>query len=323
MTRQPDIPVLISSAGRRGALVRAFRQAGGDAGRVIVHACDMDPALSSGCGLADMAHQVPRCSDQDFIDRIGKIVRENNIRLIIPTIDTELEVYAAAADRLIRTGTHVHVSPLQVITTVRDKVRTMQVLDVAGVPVPKTSAEAELRENAAHCRWPLFGKPVSGSSSRGLGIYNRPEDLPESFSEPMMFQPVLEGPEYTINMYIDRAGKLRCVIPHLRIQTRAGEVEKGRTERRSDFRQLAEGIHHALPDARGVICFQVIDDARRGPQVIEINARFGGGYPLAHHAGARFADWLIQEMTDQPLRANDDWRDGVTMLRYDDAVFSG
>lgn len=312
------IPVLISSAGRRGALVRSFQAAGAQ-----VHGCDMQPDLSSGCMLADHAHQVPRCSDPAFIDRIEEIVRQNGIRLIVPTIDTELSAYAEAADRLAAAGAYVHVSDPETIAVVRDKTRTMQVLADAGVAVPATCSEAELRADPDRLGWPVFGKPVGGSASRGLGTYAGIADLPGGFPEPMMFQPVLSGPEYTINMFIDRAGALRCVIPHLRIQTRAGEVEKGRTARRADLRALAEGIHRALPNARGVLCFQVIDDATHGPQVIEINARFGGGYPLADHAGGHFAEWLLQELTGQPLAANDDWRDGVTMLRYDDAVFTG
>ena len=312
------IPVLISSAGRRGALVQTFRTAG-----AVVHGCDMQPELSSGCMLADQAHQVPRCSADDFIDRIEEIVRGNGIRLIVPTIDTELSAYAEAAPRLAAAGAYVHVSPPEVIAVVRDKTRTMAVLAAAGVPVPETCSEAELRADPDRLGWPVFGKPVGGSASRGLGTYASLADLPGSFPEPMLFQPVLTGPEYTVNMFIDRDGLLRCVVPHLRIQTRAGEVEKGRTARRADLRALAEGIARALPQARGVLCFQVIDDETRGPQVIEINARFGGGYPLAHHAGAQFANWLLQELAGQPSAANDDWRDGVTMLRYDDAVFTG
>lgn len=316
-----DIAVLISSAGRRGALVRAFREA---APGVLVHGCDMQPDLSSGCMMADRAHKVPRCSDHGFIPRIEEIVRQNGIRLIVPTIDTELASYAGAAARLAEAGAFVHVSPPGVIAAVRDKLRTMQVLAAAGVPVPDTCTEAELAADPGRLGWPVFGKPVAGSASRGLGIYRCPEDLPRDFAEPMMFQPLLSGAEYTVNIFIDRDGALRCVIPHLRIQTRAGEVEKGRTERRADLHALAEGVHRALPAARGVLCFQVIDDPRRGPQVIEINARFGGGYPLAHHAGARFADWLIEELGGQAAAsANDDWREGVTMLRYDDAVFTG
>lgn len=312
------IPVLISSAGRRGALVRAFRAAGAQ-----VHGCDMQPDLSSGCMLADRAHQVPRCSDPGFIDRIEEITRQNHIRLIVPTIDTELAVYADAAPRLAAAGAYVHVSPPEVIAVIRDKTRTMAVLAAAGIPVPATCSETQLRADPDRLGWPVFGKPSGGSASRGLGTYAGPGDLPARFAEPMMFQPVLTGPEYTVNMFIDRAGALRCVVPHLRIQTRAGEVEKGRTVRRADLRDIAHAIAGALPQARGVLCFQVIDDAVRGPQAIEINARFGGGYPLAHHAGAAFADWLMQEVQGQAPAAHDDWRDGVTMLRYDDAVFTG
>jgi carbamoyl-phosphate synthase large subunit len=55
--------------------------------------------------------------------------------------------------------------------------------------------------------------------------------------------------------------------------------------------------------------------------ILEINARFGGGYPLAHRAGAPFTQWLLEEATDRSSSAHDDWRPGVTMLRYDEAIF--
>lgn len=302
--------VLISSAGRRAALLRAFREVEG----VEIHACDLRPELSAACAMADLAHAVPRCDGPDFIPCIARIVRDHRIGLIVPTIDTELAAYASAD-----LGAAVHVSSPDTIAIVRDKGRTMQLLGAAGIPVPETLTEAGLRAGNP-LGWPVFGKPASGSASRGLGVYGS-DDLPDRFAEPMIFQPVLSGPEYTVNLYIDRQGALRCVIPHRRIQTRAGEVEKGRTERRPDLRAIAEAIVATLPGARGVLCFQVIDDAARGPQVIEINARFGGGYPLAHHAGARFADWLVAETRGGPCPAHDDWREGVTMLRYDDAVF--
>lgn len=317
MTNFSDLRVLITSAGRRGALVGCFREAG--AGQV--HGCDLVPDLSSACQLADMAHQVPRVTDPGYAQALAGIVAEHGIGLIVPTIDTELAALAEAAPMLGQAGARVHVSSPATIVEVRDKMRTMELLGAAGVPVPPTCREAELRAEPDRLGWPLFGKPSGGSASRGLGRYGALADLPDSFPEPMIFQPLLEGPEYTVNIFVDHSGQLRCVIPHLRLQTRAGEVEKGRTERRADLHEIARGITRALPDLRGVACFQVIDDARLGPVVIEINARFGGGYPLAHHAGARFADWLLDETAGQPCRAHDDWAEGVTMLRYDEAVF--
>jgi carbamoyl-phosphate synthase large subunit len=55
--------------------------------------------------------------------------------------------------------------------------------------------------------------------------------------------------------------------------------------------------------------------------VFEINARLGGGYPLAHQAGATFTKWLLEEALGLPCTAVDTWRAGVEMLRYDTAVF--
>ena len=57
--------------------------------------------------------------------------------------------------------------------------------------------------------------------------------------------------------------------------------------------------------------------------MIEINARFGGGYPLVDHAGATFAQWLLEEVAGLSRTVHDDWREGVLMLRYDAAVFRG
>ena len=89
-------PVLISSAGRRAALLAAFREAGAG----VVHACDLNPDLSAACRLADAAHAVPRCDAPGFVEAVEAIVRDNGIRLVVPTIDTELPAYAEAAGPL-------------------------------------------------------------------------------------------------------------------------------------------------------------------------------------------------------------------------------
>ena len=57
-------------------------------------------------------------------------------------------------------------------------------------------------------------------------------------------------------------------------------------------------------------------------QFIEINPRFGGGFPLAAQAGADFPRWIIEMMLGRdPQIALDGWIDGLLMLRFDDAVF--
>jgi carbamoyl-phosphate synthase large subunit len=165
-------------------------------------------------------------------------------------------------------------------------------------------------------------KPRSGSSSIGIRVVSSPEELAAlELGADQMVQELLRGDEYTVNLFFDQAGRLRCAIPHRRYEIRAGEVAKGVTRRHPDLERIAWGLGAALEGARGALCFQAIVDAAGVPGVFEINARFGGGYPLAHRAGAPFAQWLLEEITERPPSAHNDWQDGILMLRYDHAIF--
>jgi carbamoyl-phosphate synthase large subunit len=316
--------ILFTSAGRRVELLRCFRHAANSLDMDLdVLACDLNPSMSSACHAADQAFDVPHCSDPGYANVVFNIARKHSVHLVVPTIDPELQPLAVAAEHFSSNGIRVHVSPPSVVAVAQDKLKTAQLLGAAGVSVPATYSLEDTRSLPLGLKWPMFMKPKAGSASRGLQIIQSADHLPSQTDEPMLLQEFLRGPEYTVNIFIDMAGVLRSAVMHRRLQVRAGEVEKGRTERREDLHKLAGLIGKALPDARGVLCFQVIDDQDLGPQVIEINARFGGGYPLADHAGATFAQWLMEEVAGLPCTANNEWRNNVTMLRYDAAIFNG
>lgn len=319
-----DVTILVSSAGRRVGLIDCFRRSAEGIGiGLTVLACDLDPQLSAACQTADRAFAVPRCDDPAFVEALLDIVRAHDVDLVVPTIDPELAPLSAASNRFRALGARVHVSPPHVIDIVRDKLKTAEALAAAGVPSPWTCALEDAARIDGKAVWPLFLKPSMGSASRGIRIVHGPDDLPSAPDEPMILQQLLEGPEYTVNMFIDAFGGLSSAVAHRRLSVRAGEVEKGCTERDPVFRELAEGVHRAVPDARGVLCFQAIIDRTVGPSVFEINARFGGGYPLAHRAGAEYARWLLEEVAGFPSTAHDNWLSGVLMLRYDNALFVG
>ncbi len=314
--------MLVTSAGRRAGLLDCFRASAERMNMALeIHACDLHPELSAACALADAQFAAPRCSDADYTPVLLDYAKSHDIALLVPTIDTELQPLAAARADFEALGTYVHVSSEEVIDIVRDKNRTTDALAKAGVPVPRTATLEEFRSDHAGWNWPLFVKPVAGSASRGIAVVQSIEELQSVYDEPMLVQELLSGDEYTINLFVDGEGVMRAAVPHLRLSVRAGEVEKGRTERRAEFETIARNLAAALPGARGVLCFQLFDDPRLGPRIFEINARFGGGYPLADRAGGYFAENVLRSAMDMPLVACDDWQDGVTMLRYDNAVF--
>jgi carbamoyl-phosphate synthase large subunit len=78
-------------------------------------------------------------------------------------------------------------------------------------------------------------------------------------------------------------------------------------------------VAERLDGLRGPMNVQIFCDGE-DVNVIEINLRFGGGYPLAHHAGARFAQWLVDETIGGKSIRSEGWTEGLVMLRYDAEV---
>ena len=74
--------ILISSAGRRVSLVRAFQK---ELKKIYpnakVYASDADPTLSGACQIADGYFKVPFVTHPDYFDVLIKECRDRNIEL--------------------------------------------------------------------------------------------------------------------------------------------------------------------------------------------------------------------------------------------------
>ena len=103
-----------------------------------------------------------------------------------------------------------------------------------------------------------------------------------------------------------------------------GEVSHGITVKSSFLMDLGSAVAERLPGSYGPLCFQLIYDPALGElgsesvSVTDLNARFGGGYPLCHAAGGNFVEWLILEAEGKPLPGSaGEWTDGVVIDRRD------
>jgi len=321
------VTVLVSSAGRRVALMNLFRESADKLGLDLrILASDMDPSLSSACHASDRSFKVAHCNAPGYVDSLIGICEQNQVNLVVPTIDTELEILARARQDGRFGSTGIAVSDPETIALVRDKLACSAHLSRLGIPVPRTIPAGEVLARAKAWEWPLFAKRISGSRSVGAKLVKDPESLRVFMTEhqDLIVQEVCRGREYTVNLYIDSRGVLRSIAAHLRMEVRDGEVSKGITVRDARLEKMAKVLVQAIPGLRGPVCFQVFmeDVKERLPLITDINARFGGGYPLAHAAGAEFTTYLLAEQVGLEC----EWgpllvKDGVTMLRYDAAVF--
>lgn len=318
-----EFNVLISSAGRRVRLLEIVRDSLallGLKGRVI--AADMSP-LSAAFNAADSGFLVPPCRSPEFVPEMLELCRRQSVNLVVPTIDTELATYAASRERFCDMGTAVSVSSPEVIAIGGDKVATHDWLVGNDLPTVKQAPITDVLANPAAWRLPLIAKPRDGSASIGLVRIESMEALqPLAAKANYIVQEQARGREYTVDFLIDKRGCLVDRVARLRIETRAGEVSKGLTVRHAGVLGLVDRLCSALVGAYGCLNVQIFwDEEQQVGRIIEINPRFGGGFPLAWAAGAHFPKWLIEDLLGLKSSASfDGWRDKVMMLRYDAEV---
>jgi carbamoyl-phosphate synthase large subunit len=312
--------ILLTSIGRRVALLKAFRQSmrqSNISGKLV--ATDLKTTAPAAF-LADASELVPRIDDPLYIDSLLDICSRYNIDLLIPLIDTELLLLSKYRQKFTELGVKLLVSSIATNDICFDKNKTSQFFIKSGVKTPKIYQLDEVEE----WHYPLIVKPASGSSSVGVHrVGNRHElEFFSSYVKDAIVQELIVGEEYTIDVLLDLNGKALSIVPRLRMETRAGEVSKGRTTNHPALIAAAKQVAESLPGAVGCITIQCFVRTNGDIYFIEINPRFGGGYPLSYQAGADFPSWIMQLINgERPQIAIDDWEDNLVMLRYDDAIF--
>jgi carbamoyl-phosphate synthase large subunit len=311
---------LVLSAGRRVELIRSFkeqRDAMGLNSRIL--SADIDPQLAPACHVADEGFECPRATEAHYVDSLLELCIRQEVGLVIPTIDTELLPLARNRALFLDNNIHVSVADLQVVEKCRDKRQSGELFAAMGLSYPEIYKPNTIR-------FPAFAKPVSGSSSKGVMLLHSASDAEStvfSSSETMICEYI--GPpfvEYTVDAYFDFNGVLTCLVPRLRIETRAGEVSKGVTRKNPVYTQMLVAAS-VLKGCRGCITIQVFYNPETEEIIgLEINPRFGGGYPLSYAAGAPFPGWLMAEaFLQQQIPFHEAWKPDLLMLRYDAAIW--
>ena len=313
--------ILITSAVQRVALVKEFQET---LTRFFsdgkVYTTDMTPKLAPAAYVSDGCFEVPRCTSEDYIESLLTICLGNGIGLIVPTIDTELSILSANKEIFAKQGISVSVSDYEFVMMCRDKRNTGDFFEKHSIRVPRP-----IDKN--HPTFPLFAKPYDGSLSTNLHYIKKSEELTEELmNDPkLLFMEYIDKEvykEYTVDMYYGRDHRVKCIVPRERIKIRAGEINKGLTEKEPLMEYLYERLE-TIEGCVGCICIQVFLNRQSGDVVgIEINPRFGGGYPQTYAAGGNYPEYLIREFfRDEEIEYFDGWKDHLLMLRYDDAIY--
>lgn len=311
--------VLITAGSRRVPLVQGFQRAlSQSAHGGIVVVTDVNP-MSPAVYAADRSFRVGLSKEPGYIDQILAIAIGERVGLVVPTIDDELALFGHARSRFAEHGILVAVSRPETTSLCDDKYATCRELGRRGVAAAPSWLPDTLPATPA---FPLFVKPRHGRGGVGAHYIRNPRDLAFflDYVDGPIVQEYLNGPEFTIDVLCDFAGRPLSIVPRRRDHVRAGVIDRGCTVNDPVLIALAQACTTALPffGAINIQC-RVVDGT---PVVFEINPRFSGGIPLTIEAGADFPRMLVDLAAGRPVApAIGRFRDRLWMTNYEASVF--
>lgn len=302
--------ILFTCAGRRTYLLKYFKENLSEGDNVV--ATDMQlsaPALQA----ADVRIQVPAVYDPKYIDITLDICKEQKIDALLCLNDLELPILAENKASFEALGVNMIVSDPAVIDIAFDKYKTAVWVESIGLNAPLTYVRLEDAKAAlekGEISFPLFMKPRWGSGSIGLETIDDMEELDIYYhllmkkikktilatasvgDEYIMIQEKLTGKEYGLDVMNDLEGNNVAVSVKQKLAMRAGETDKAITIDLPEVHKMGMVIGERLKHI-GNLDVDIMQRANGDYCVLELNPRFGGGFPFSYEAGVNLPKAII------------------------------
>ncbi|ADI13245.1 ATP-grasp domain-containing protein [Truepera radiovictrix] len=329
---QSTLNILLTSAGRRNYLVEYFQEALGGRGRVFAaDAKSSAPALQEADGIL----LVPPIGHKHYIDALVEFCQEERVALLVPLNDLELPLLASAKARFEAVGTTLVVSSREVVDLCFDKWAAYRWLCGEGFLTPQTYLSLEAAKaglERGELRFPLVLKPRWGSASVGLEFPQDLEELELAFAlarrrlartslageapgNALLIQAFVAGDEYGLDVVNDLQGGHVTTFVKQKLGMRAGETDSAVTVADAALQDLGAALGRRLQHLGNLDCDVLVNET--GAWVLELNPRFGGGYPFSHVAGANLpAALLAWAAGETPEQAWFQTQAGVAASKY-------
>lgn len=267
-------------------------------------------SLAPGGFMADIFSTMPEAREESlFVDKLFELVKIHKVTALMPSSGFDIYPYSKYRKELQELGANAVVSDIEVLEICRDKMRTYQEL-LPRFKVPFTTTEPDKIPS-----FPVIAKPRSGKGSRDVIMIEDESDLRYVTSKyhDMIFQQYLPGIEYTIDVLSDLNKEPLFAVPRIRLQTKGGISTKGKIVRNQKMEEDCMNIAKSI-GIRGPCCIQMKETHDSEPQLVEVNARLGGGTIFTTLAGANMPELILDLVEGQEISIPK--ISEVTVIRY-------
>lgn len=305
------------------AIVKCLKDSGQFQGKFIGLAFDV---LSTGIfaqGLLDEVYLIPPPADGEtpLLGRLKEIVRKTRIDVIIPTLDSEMVIYARAREKLQALGIRLLI-PGEKQIKVRSKIALPEFAQKHGFHTPSTvtlNSRGQLPTVLDTLGLPLVLKGpfldcrIAHTLEEAEVFFDR---LVEIWGFPLLGQKHVVGEEYNLAALMDDKKKCIGAVMMKKIGlTAKGKAWAGVTVHDQDFLRLGKKILAKL-EWVGPIELEFIKGAfSRKYYIVEVNSRFPSWIYLSARAGQNLPMATFQLAMGKRVKPMPPCRTGVVFYR--------
>ena len=305
--------ILLTSVGRRAYIIDYLRDVYkklGLVGNIIATNSDMNTTAMS---VADKAFESPIIYDEKYIPFLLEICKSEKIDMLISLFDIDLMILAKNKSRFEEMGVKVIVSNENIINICNDKFEMLKYLKKINMPVPKTCIDLEeaLKETDFDKNSYIL-KPRWGMGSLSIFEAENKKELEVLYEKAkrsiqksylrfesgvdidraILIQEKIKGDEYGLDIFNNFKGENLTVTVKRKLAMRSGETDIAKVIENKELEDIGKKIAESLKHI-GNLDMDILFDGQSA-YIIDMNARFGGGYPFTHSAGVNELEALIR-----------------------------
>lgn len=305
--------ILLTSVGRRAYIIDYLRDVYkklGLVGNIIATNSDMNTTAMS---VADKAFESPIIYDEKYIPFLLEICKSEKIDMLISLFDIDLMILAKNKSRFEEMGVKVIVSNEDIINICNDKFEMLKYLKKINMPVPKTYIDLEeALKGADFDKNSYILKPRWGMGSLSIFEAENKKELEVLYEKAkrsiqksylrfesgadidraVLIQEKIKGDEYGLDIFNDFKGENLTVTVKRKLAMRSGETDIAKVIENKELEDIGKKIAESLKHI-GNLDMDILFDGQNA-YIIDMNARFGGGYPFTHSAGVNELEALIR-----------------------------
>jgi len=301
--------ILLSFAGYKTYLIQFFKQAVGNKGKVYVCDCEFSYSFTN----ADSYFITPPAYDDSYISVLIDFCKKNDIKVIIPLSDNDLQVLAKNKSKFQELDISVVVSDEKIIDICFDKWKTHHFLESVGIKHPKSYIDLKYVKqdiNAGKISFPIAIKPrFSSEKTNSIEVltieeldmfyYKMQQNILSTSDiqgkDNILMYETLSGDHYGLCLLNDLQGNFVTAAALKKLIWSDICTMSGCTIDILPFDSIIKTISSEL---KHIACLEIDCCITNSGETLlsKLYPRFGHSYPLWHFAGANFPkqimDWL-------------------------------